>query len=225
MQEEHTNHNYFNDDIGDIGDIKIGDIIKMRGELKDFIKKLNTELVDLKKNLDENKAFYWQKKNILCQKLNVVLFMIKNAKVATEIFMNSIHTKPNEYNIDDIICNLEKEKNIAESELNTYLVKAETEFELLKKKYDIHKFVCENIDHVSRNLIQCLINLIEGATNINIKIHFSDNKFTDFDTVIKEIIKICSELNPIFKNTCFKIEKIFTNLDESTLLVNFYKVV
>lgn len=206
MQREHL-----------LDDIKIGDIIKMRAELKDLTKKLNTDLVSLKNNLDKNKGFYWEKKNRLCQKRDVVLFMIKNAKVATEIFMNSIN-KPNEYNIDDIICGLEKEKIRSESELNTYLVKAETELELLKKKYDIHKFVCNNIDHVSRSLFQ----LITGNTHITIKMYFTDNKFTDFDTVIKEIITKCSELNPIFTNISFNIEKQYTNSENTTLNVKFF---
>lgn len=144
--------------------------------------------------------------------------MIKNAKDTTEIFMNSINVNPNEYDKDDIICNLEKEKTRIQCELNTYLEKAEPELELLKKKYYINKFVCENIDHVTRSLLQ----LITGNTNINIKMHFSDNKFTDFDTVIKEIIKICCELNPIFTLICYNIEKIYTNLDKTTLNIKFF---
>jgi hypothetical protein len=199
-----------------LSDIKIADIVKIRSELKDICKKMNIDFEIIKKELDAFEKKYLQEKNDLYKKYSVAEFIVNNAKHSTEIFMSSKHVKTiDEYKIDDIICDLEKEKTRIKLELDAFILTNNSEFELLKKKYYKYMFVLENIDRVTRNLLHCLIT---GNTHTNIKLQFSDNTYTDFNLIIKEILNI----NPIFTNICFSIDKIYTNSNNTTVNVKFF---
>jgi len=234
-----------------VNDITVGDMIKIRTKLAEIIQKIETETTLLETELKSKNS---TDKKIIQDKYDAITNILKNPKAYIDIFTNSTHFKPSKeiFDVDQIISDLEIQKQNIKKELDDFEAKLKEEFKLITKKYEVNKFTADNISHVARSIINFIVT---GKTDTNIKMlfrtgqvdlkdiyakyqylydykfhqeiynkkcEFNQNRFNDFSLVINKIIEELVNVDKIFANLTYEIEKTHESNDHTTLVIKFF---
>lgn len=234
-----------------VSDITIGDMIKMRTKLPEIIEKIKKETTLLETELKNIKG---TNKKTIQDKYDAVTNILKNPKAYLDIFTSSTHfTLSKEiFDVDQIINDLEIQKQNIKKELDDFEAKLKEEIKLSTQKYEISKCVAENMNNVTRSIINFIstgkpdtspkIIFRTGKADLtdiyakyqypydyrfhqeieNKKREFKQNRFTEFNLVINKIIDELVNVSRIFTNLTYKIEKTHDSNDHTTLVVKFF---
>lgn len=234
-----------------VSDITIGDMIKMRTKLPEIIEKIKKETTLLETELKNIKG---TNKKTIQDKYDAVTNILKNPKAYLDIFRSSTHfTCPEEiFDVDQIINDLEIQKQNIKKELDDFEAKLKEEIKHSTQKYEVSKCVAENMNNVTRSIIN-FISTGKPDTSPKIIFRTSDadlidiyaknpypyyhrcyhefenkrneirqNRFKDFELVINKIIDELVNVSKIFTNLTYKIEKTYEIHDHITLVVKFF---
>lgn len=234
-----------------VNDITIGDMIKIRTKLAGIIEKIKKETKLLKTELESkmstNKKTMQDKYDVIT---NILLNPKAYIDIFTS--SRYFTRREEIFDVDQIISDLEIQKQKIKKELDDFEEKLKEEIRHSTKKYEVSKFTAENINNVARSIMNFIstgkpdttpkIIFRTGEVNLgdiyakyqypydhrcyseiaNKKREFKQNRFNDFSLVINKIIDELMNVDKIFANLTYEIERTHESDDHTTLVVKFF---
>ena len=119
-----------------VNDITVGNMIKIRTKLPEIIEKIEKETNLLETELKSKNS---TNKKTIQDKYDAITNILKNPKAYLDIFTNSTHFKPSKeiFDVDQIISDLEIQKQNIKKELDDFEAKLKEEIKLITNKYEV----------------------------------------------------------------------------------------